>query len=415
MRRQCDKCMLCMSDRSGLLCLTAQISNLAKLVKLDKQHTSKIKADTSEYAETLKQRILFLESQSRSQFDKLEEHMARLETMYAAFPSDASAINAIGGAQPQGLPGFIATYIHSLFTQHTQSTAAALTQQAQTHQIHLQNWVQEYIKSTHPSSKLLDEVTSLKEELHDLLAKQEDSEQRLMAIVDKRMSGYTEIYTTMEDRFLNVVDVHHRKITEQIHAYETRMEEMKQHVEDNARLAKKTASEATTLTHDVLAQRDSTQSFLSLLDDMKSKLDLGLTDFNSNINSLVLELREKTWHAEQTCSRLAVDTISRQNAFGKKIEAQIAEQQAQIAAEVHAATQQSAEAANELRQNVASFDKKVEKLAKKTENRIQILANTLRDRFESDTQTGTQKKKQCIVKHALPFSCSLLFRCVLVA
>ena len=128
------------------LCSVVQISNLAKLVKLDKQHTAKIKSDTNEFAETLKQRILFLESQSRAQFDKLEDHMTRLDTMYSAFPADAAAISQIGGAQPQGLPGFIATYIHSLFTQHTQSTAASLTQQAQTHQIHLQNWVQEYIK-----------------------------------------------------------------------------------------------------------------------------------------------------------------------------------------------------------------------------------------------------------------------------
>jgi len=268
-----------------------------------------------------------------------------------------------------------------------------LTQQAQTHQIHLQNWVQEYIKSTHPSSKLLDEVSSFKLELHSLLAKQSESEQRLMTLVDKRMSGYTDIYTTMEERFLNVVDVHHRKISEQVHAYEARMEEMQQQVADTERLTKKTEAETNTLTAEVRQQGDSTQSFFSLLDDMKLKLDAGLVDFNNNINSLVLELREKTWHAEQTCSRLAVDTISRQNAFSKKIENHLAEQQAAIQSEVQAHLQQNNDAAVELRNNVAAFEKKIEKLHKKTDNRIQILANTLRDRFES--VSGRKTHRNC--------------------
>jgi Asp-tRNA(Asn)/Glu-tRNA(Gln) amidotransferase C subunit len=401
--------------------LRVQISNLAKLVKLDKQHTAKIKSDTNEFAETLKQRILFLESQSRAQFDKLEDHMTRLDTMYSAFPADAAAISQIGGAQPQGLPGFIATYIHSLFTQHTQSTAASLTQQAQTHQIHLQNWVQEYIKvrqdnctriavivtittarthanawscfrlyvlqSTHPSSKLLDEVNSFKLELHTMNAKQSDSESRLISLVEKRMSGYTEIYTTMEERFLSVVDTHHRKITDQVQAYEARMEDMQRVLEENVSMATTTANESSQLRSDVDAQRGSTQEFLQLLEEMKSKLDAGLVDFNAHINALVLELREKTWHAEQTCSRLAVDTISRQNAFSKKLEQQIGEQQTALQQEMQTHIQRAGEAATELRSNVAAFEKRMEKLSKKTDNRIQILANTLKDRFESATNT----------------------------
>lgn len=114
--------------------------NLAKLVKLDKQHTSKIKQEMSELIDALKKRVLFVEERSRDQFGKMEETLAKHEAMYSSFPTDAAAVSASGVPQPQGLPGFIANYIHSLFTQHTQQTATSLTHQAQTHQIHLQNW-----------------------------------------------------------------------------------------------------------------------------------------------------------------------------------------------------------------------------------------------------------------------------------
>lgn len=131
----------------------AKISNLAKLVKLDKQHTAKIKSETSEYTDNLKKRLLYLEEKSKEKLDKIEEQMLRLESMYSAFPADANAINSNGSSQPVGLPGFIASYIHALFAQHTQQTATALTHQAQTHQIHLQNWVRQtqYKQQTHYS------------------------------------------------------------------------------------------------------------------------------------------------------------------------------------------------------------------------------------------------------------------------
>jgi chromosome segregation ATPase len=146
------------------------------------------------------------------------------------------------------------------------------------------------------------------------------------------------------------------------------------------------------------AQRGSTQEFLQLLEEMKSKLDAGLVDFNAHINALVLELREKTWHAEQTCSRLAVDTISRQNAFSKKLEQQIGEQQAALQQEMQTHIQRAGEAATELRSNVAAFEKRMEKLSKKTDNRIQILANTLKDRFESAITTHNAQRR-CLLQH----------------
>lgn len=366
----------------------AKISNLAKLVKLDKMHTSKIKTDTAEYADTLKKRLQFSEQQSRQQFDKLQEQMSRLESMYAAFPTDAAAISAAGGAQPQGLPGFIATYIHSLFAQHTQSTSAALTTQAQTHQIHLQNWVQEYIKTTHPSSKLLEEVNSFKLELHSLTSKMGDGEARLVSLIDKRMSGYTEIYSTMEERFLNVVDVHHRKLSEQISAYDARIDEIQRVLESTAATASAAHTQSSALESSLSSQKESTANFLSLVDEMKTKLDTGIADFNANINNLVLELREKTWHAEQTCSRLAVDTISRQNVFSKKIEAQLAVSSDALNQQISAHISAHTEASDQLRQQVAAFERKIEKATKKSENRIQILANTLRDKFDKDEENA---------------------------
>lgn len=359
-----------------------QISNLAKLVKLDKQHTSQIKSDTAEYAEHLKKRIEFLEGQSRTSFAKLEEKVARIEQMYSSFPADASAINGHGVAQPQGLPAFIASYIHSLFAQHSASTAASLTHQSQTHQIHLQNWVQEYIQSTHPSSKLVDEVASLRTDLQKQGGKIDDSEARLVSLLDSRLAGYTEVYSTMEERFLAVIDVHQRKIRDQFEGYEARVASLQSAMDAVEQRSASTASQADALAGEVAAHAQSTANFLCVLDEMKLKLDSGIVDFNANINNLVLELREKTWHAEQTCSRLAVDTISRQNVFSKKVEAQVQAQHDRLASEVQAHLSACQAAQERLANDVVVFEKKMEKLTKKSDQRIQILANTLRDKFE---------------------------------
>lgn len=273
----------------------AKISNLAKLVKLDKQHTEKIKSETSEYTDNLKKRIIFIEEKSREKFERVEETLGRLENMYSSFPSDAAALSTTGANQPQGLPGFIATYIHSLFTQHTQQTATSLTHQAQTHQIHLQNWVQEYIKTTHPSSKLLDEVNSFKLELHSIAHKMNESENRVIGLIEKRMSGYTEIYQTMEERFLNVVDVHHKKLSDAIQSHEEKLRDLTRSQAEVIDKSHAQAQESSKLATEFIGHKETTQNFLNVIDDMKLKLDSGILDFNTNINNLVLELREKTW------------------------------------------------------------------------------------------------------------------------
>ena len=369
---------------SRLIPSRSQISNLAKLVKLDKQHTEKIKQETSEYTDNLKKRILFLEEQSRTKFDKMEEAMMRLESMYSAFPTDATAISATGASQPTGLPGFIATYIHSLFTQHTQQTATSLTHQSQTHQIHLQNWVQEYIKTTHPSTKLLDEVASFKAELHSISHKMSESENRMIGLIEKRMAGYTEIYQTMEDRFLNVVDVHHKKLSDAIQSHETKLRELASSQKECLDKYASATNEQHNLVTEFVSHKETTQNVLNVIDDMKLKLDSGILDFNTNLNNLVLELREKTWHAEQTCSRLAVDTISRQNIFHKKIEAHIQSKHEALTQSLQQQLQQMKQAQDDMNQIVQTSERKMEKMNKKTENRIHILATTIKDKFESE-------------------------------
>jgi len=226
--------------------------------------------------------------------------------------------------------------------------------------------VQEYIKTTHPSSKLLEEVNSFKLELHSQSNKMGDAEARMGTLIDKRLANYTEIYTSMEKRFLDVIDVHHQKVTAQMQGYEGRQEEMQRIVTESAASAAASAAALATLESEVASQRASAENFISALDEMKVKLDSGITDFNANINNLVLELREKTWHAEQTCSRLAVDTLSRQNVFSKKMEAQ-------IAAQTDVATTQFNTLQETLKEQMAHVEKRVEKHTKKNEVRTQSL------------------------------------------
>jgi len=347
----------------------AKITNLAKLVKLDKQHTSKIAAETSEYTDNLKKRIQFLEQQSKEKFDQINQTLQRVEQVYNAFPADAQALTTTGAVQPQGLPGFIAAYIHSLFASHTQQTAASLTQQSQTQQVHLQNWVQEYIKTTHPATPLAEEVATLKKQLATLNSKTEQSEAHMLSLIDKRLGGYTEVYTSMEDRFLSVIDVHQKRVTESIQANDQRMQELQAQL---TTLNEKVSSQQTKveqLSSDVTSTQSVSSTFLPALDELQVKLDSGIVDFNANLNHLVLELREKTWHAEQTCSRLAVDTLARQNTFQQKMEANLNAKAQTLTTNLEQHVRACNQATKEITQNLQACEARVEKANKKVEQK----------------------------------------------
>jgi hypothetical protein len=199
-----------------------------------------------------------------------------------------------------------------------------------------------------------------------------------------RLATAEERWGSMLERWLANLDAQRSSLAEALRASEERTDALSADMGSLGRSLtesdQKAREQGRALAEELATVRAAADAAQQAVHTQQALLEAGMASFNAELGPILSGVEARSHHAEQCVARLSLDTLARQEAFHTKMERFVAQTAGEASSQAKEALAQSAQQRAEARELLDTLVPKVEKEARRTERRVNLLAQVVKER-----------------------------------
>jgi hypothetical protein len=219
-----------------------------------------------------------------------------------------------------------------------------------------------------------------------------------------RLAAAEERWGSMLERWLANLDAQRSSLAEALRASEARTDALSSDLGSLGRSLSESDQNAReqgrALVEELATVRAAADVAQQAVHTQQALLEAGMASFNAELGPILSGVEARSQHAEACVARLSLDTLARQEAFHTKMERFVAQTAGEAASQAKEALAQAAQQRAEARELLDTLVSKVEKEARRTERRVNLLAQVVKERVTDPPLSSSSSSSHAVSTYA---------------